>query len=1020
MCSFIRGMTMMKIEKSILMMALTLILLPQSLFAKSVRIAVVIDESIEGNTPSVPMAQGEVEKGLIEKGYKLLDAKQVAAARKDASIELMLKGQVPQSLAAMDADLLVVGKIDTTLMGNVLDANLSYVYESWLKVSIIRVSTGEILKTFSMDVRNDEVSKKLAARKSLRKAGQKILDKLLVELPVLDARGAKIEFIVRGVPGSSKLAELADDIKAMDEVTDTSISNLSKRLSRLEITSSSDALTLASRLERSRVPVEVIAASSGRILARWAPGHALGFSLLLTVPAGRAHKRLRWLHKALARVVMAELENISYIQAEFSEEAKLRSKPRPVDIRRLAESQQSPTLVAVPMITRAGKAILLSLAVYNGKTGRRLCAASSSGKPSEISTMVHKLVSKLDKKLLKIAARRKLFSTRRSGAVLLQAKAALMARDKRTLPVHIESVNLDDVFPARLGYYSANPMGLVRIRTSKDYSLDELKVSVFVPGFMNLPWEKVLPKPAVGELIDVPVSVTLDSEKVFHVDENTPVQAEVKVSYRTKDGVGKTKRIVPLMLFDRNALNWKEPRSVAAFVTSKDESIKSFARKAISMDAPGTLPAAMAKPAELFEAMRVVGLRYLKDPVNSFGSSILDYVQYPRETLTYRTGDCDDLAVLYSALLESVGVDTALVTTPGHILVAFKVDPSLSPINELTFDPSMYLVMDSDNKSVPSRLRGTAFRVDATKDQLVLIDKPVGREYWIPVETTSLKSSFVKAWKNGAKELSRWKTRPSSVSIIPVQLAWRSFPAVSLPSQGSYIALDTGALGKSIAAVARQIEKEKKRGLDSRMAELKKRMSRGRRDISAWSESAMLLSNSGKVKEAKKLLEKAKKLAPRDSALLNNMGNVLLLAGDYTQALDSYERTIKEDESLAGCVYANLAVAYVALGDDQKARQAMAESLRYGGAEMFARMGVLPESGEYTAAKKDEAKKELNQARMRQMILQVMQEAKDQQKKTTQGVSNEDLFSNPFPSGGRRGADQEQQRLLSDLLRWVI
>jgi len=43
----------------------------------------------------------------------------------------------------------------------------------------------------------------------------------------------------------------------------------------------------------------------------------------------------------------------------------------------------------------------------------------------------------------------------------------------------------------------------------------------------------------------------------------------------------------------------------------------------------------------------------------------------PRETLRLRTGDCDDLAVLYAALLENVGIDTALVDVGDHVLTMF-------------------------------------------------------------------------------------------------------------------------------------------------------------------------------------------------------------------------------------------------------------------------------------------------------------------------------------------------------------
>ena len=43
----------------------------------------------------------------------------------------------------------------------------------------------------------------------------------------------------------------------------------------------------------------------------------------------------------------------------------------------------------------------------------------------------------------------------------------------------------------------------------------------------------------------------------------------------------------------------------------------------------------------------------------------------PAQLLASRTGDCDDMSVLYCALLENLGVPTAFLDGPGHILMLF-------------------------------------------------------------------------------------------------------------------------------------------------------------------------------------------------------------------------------------------------------------------------------------------------------------------------------------------------------------
>ncbi|MCK4542225.1 MAG: transglutaminase domain-containing protein [Spirochaetales bacterium] len=83
------------------------------------------------------------------------------------------------------------------------------------------------------------------------------------------------------------------------------------------------------------------------------------------------------------------------------------------------------------------------------------------------------------------------------------------------------------------------------------------------------------------------------------------------------------------------------------------------------------------------------GLNYVVDPRTPYTElsqqrEWIDFIQFPRQTLEYRAGDCDDLSILYCALLESVGIETAFITVPGHILMAFSCLISLY-LNELFF-----------------------------------------------------------------------------------------------------------------------------------------------------------------------------------------------------------------------------------------------------------------------------------------------------------------------------------------------
>ncbi|NWG29348.1 MAG: hypothetical protein HXY48_12540 [Ignavibacteriaceae bacterium] len=117
-------------------------------------------------------------------------------------------------------------------------------------------------------------------------------------------------------------------------------------------------------------------------------------------------------------------------------------------------------------------------------------------------------------------------------------------------------------------------------------------------------------------------------------------------------------------------------------------------------------------------------LVYTSDP-----RATAEYVQFPKQTLELKGGDCDDLSVAYSSLLESVGVQTALVDYKGdgeirhvNVLVNTGLEPARAKL--ITNNDSKYFIRKNE------------------------LDKD---EVWIPVETTSL-TNFDEAWNIGVEK----------------------------------------------------------------------------------------------------------------------------------------------------------------------------------------------------------------------------------------------------------------------------
>ncbi len=128
----------------------------------------------------------------------------------------------------------------------------------------------------------------------------------------------------------------------------------------------------------------------------------------------------------------------------------------------------------------------------------------------------------------------------------------------------------------------------------------------------------------------------------------------------------------------------------------------------------------------LFEALRMHGIGYVADAATPYlklseQAEAVDLLRFPVETLVAKAGDCDDLSILYAALLESVSIPAAFVTTPGHIFVAFN--------------------LGLDKKAA----------ADTFSNQADLIFREDG-SVWMPVEVTLVRDGFQRAWKTGAQE----------------------------------------------------------------------------------------------------------------------------------------------------------------------------------------------------------------------------------------------------------------------------
>jgi hypothetical protein len=311
------------------------------------------------------------------------------------------------------------------------------------------------------------------------------------------------------------------------------------------------------------------------------------------------------------------------------------------------------------------------------------------------------------------------------------------------------------IFPVSWAWYKDNPAATVRITNNEPNSVTNVSLSLFMDRYMGQPEEfAVIPRLAPGESAEVPVTA-LFNEVMLSLTENVNANGQVLMNYRSLGARKETDFPVQMPVYHRNALSWDDDRRAASFVSPRDPAARLFARYSASIadSLPDDgLPRNMRYAAVLFEALTVYGINYVIDPASSFvelseNASALDSLNYPYQTLYYRGGDCDDLSILYCSLLEVLGVETAFITIPGHIYMAF--DAGLG--NSAIFDSGLEDFIEHEGR------------------------------YWIPVEITVPDEGFPGAWRIGARE---WKNAGEEGRLYPMRESWEIYPPVTAPGAG--------------------------------------------------------------------------------------------------------------------------------------------------------------------------------------------------------------------------------------------
>lgn len=964
------------------------------------RVAVAAQVKVDGRADDAAPFQALLSAALQGKGARVVDADQTRALREQLELWDAASGKLPAGLSELDADwVLVAAASCKTFQVDVKASQENAAVQLHsancdATLTLVRADSGDRAGSASLFGKAPAAHPREAVRRALEKIAATLAERELQPMLAAAASSRSVVLWLFGAADRAAADQVREAVGKLASVKACSVSSFAPEVTRLEVQlKQGNGVDLSREMDAAAdLPLRIERASGGRVTARMDSGKRFHttYTIKPFVPASfkgglnltklgvdartmrglnpkvfRELKRQRVLARE-ARLAHARLQaalaNISYLErAERPEDAEV------VFSGQLAAADSGEVQYRIRAATRRGK---------------ELIRFEASG-PEDIVLAAHRAEPQLPIKLAMLEGDR-------GRRQLLTAEAPRVAEHaERARAVVVARADAMDVFPAKAPRYAGDePLATVQLKSRTGASVEGVRVNAELVGFSAGP-RLSEPVTVTPEGISVPIRVAVDSSRLLAVEQATVGQLKVELQWKQGDAERGDRFVVPVRVLERGAIRWTDGEMAAAFVTPRDPAVKDLVAAALRASggdgaAEAALGPELARAVRATEALAARSPKYAPDPVVPFGTATdVDFVNLPGETLRRGTGDCDDLAVLLSAALESAGLATRLLTTPGHILVAF--DAGLPPA----------LAADLDF---------------AQGEGLV-----AGGRTLIPLEATALSRGFLAAWEEGAREVARYAGKPE-LQQIPVRDAWRRYPPAAAEGVGgakvemaSAEALE-GPVTKALAAV----QARRRDALARRLSDLDGKARAAPADATVASARAVTLAVAGRLDEAEAAVRPAAATSPEARLTL---ANVLAMKGDLGAARETLSAGAASAGSAAAAYHHNLAVVQQMLGDRGAAVTSMAQAMK-----LDPSVGATdPDEGAMRASDGSTGAPKADAILMAD-LQDLLKKAREQMGKKLDAAPPSTVSATQTVSAaaGRRGADPAERRQLALVLKWIL
>lgn len=425
----------------------------------------------------------------------------------------------------------------------------------------------------------------------------------------------------------------------------------------------------------------------------------------------------------------------------------------------------------------------------------------------------------------------------------------------------------ENIFPLIYTIYKNNPIGTITISNNESAEIRNVHVKFRAEGYTASEFEcgsvRMIKKHRSEE---IPFYADFN-EKILRFSESGKISGEIVVEYELLGDKRTAVCPVTVSVYNRNSMRWADSSILSSYVSTNAQEILELSKYFVGV-ARNHFRTGLNKNMQfsmyVYEGIRSLGIvceEKSDTPYNTthLDMSLLDYVQYPYQTLTYRSGDKDDIGVLFMSMLESVGIGAAYLPLKDDFIVAIE-------LGEYT-------------QSLLNLFNNT--------DNLLVVDDKV----WLPVSMSVINKDFAESWKVGVQKVNEALESDDDIEFIMLSNAWQTYP----PSGFSAGEVNTKIPSEKelVKAGEYAVEKYITQEFGPQIAAVQARIKSEGASVTLYNRLGLLYVRAGMYDNAVSVYEISAKMGSIPA--MNNLGNILSLQKKYKKAKEWYEKVLAID-----------------------------------------------------------------------------------------------------------------------------